>query len=254
LSAKAAGAASSQVNQPGNEAREEEAMSIKKLSHNRRRQVALGSASLALAGISTLAVIGGVGSTASLASPASRAHRVAAGAANTSVQAEGATAATIAGTSHWASGTMQWLAAHHYGMSLVGSAVQASLSSTSAGFEQAPASSPSAPLVQCSMSARTATRNNAVSVCLNPQVNVPSVSDTVQRVRSLRHVGVTLPTYTPGRAPSATAPSVNIGTLPSAQSGNNEVTVNLGTRPSTTPGSVDAGTVGTVNGPHITTN
>jgi hypothetical protein len=229
-------------------------MFIQQLTHNRRRQAAAGAAGLALAGLSALAVIGGVGSTASLATPASRAHRVTAGVAGASVQAEGASAATIAGTSRWASSTAKWLSAHHYGMSFVGTAIQASLASTSAGFEQAPASSASAPVVQCSMSSRTSTRDNAVSVCLNPQVNVPSVSDTVQRVRSLRHVGVTLPTYTPGRAPAATAPSVNIGTLPSAQSGNNEVTVNLGTRPSTTPGSVDAGTVGHVNGPHITTN
>jgi len=226
-------------------------MFIQQLTHNRRRQAAAGAAGLALAGLSALAVIGGVGSTASLAAPA-RAHRVTAGAA--SVQAEGASAATIAATSHWASGTVRWLAAHHYGTSVVGSAVQASLASTSAGFEQSPESSASAPVLQCSMSSRTSTRDNAVSVCLNPQVNVPSVSDTVQRVRSLRHVGVTVPTYTPGRAPSATAPSVNVGTLPSAQSGSNQVTVNLGTRPSVTPGSVDAGTVGQVNGPHITTN
>jgi hypothetical protein len=228
-------------------------MSIKQFTHNRRQLVALGSASLALAGMSALAVIGGAGST-SLAAPASRAHRVTAGVAGASVQAEGASAATIAGTSHWASGTIRWLAAHHYGMSLVGPAAQASLAAALAGFEQAPASSASTPVVQCSMSARTAARDNAVSVCLNPHVNVPSVSDTVRRVLALRHVGVTLPTYTPGRAPSATAPSVNVGTLPSAQSGSNQVTVNLGSRPSVTPGSADAGTVGQVNGPHITTN
>ena len=91
-------------------------------------------------------------------------------------------------------------------------------------------------------------------MCLNPQVTVPSLSGTVQRVRSISHVGVTLPYYSPGRAPSATAPSAKVGTLPSAQTGHNEVTVNLGSRPSVTPGSVDAGTVGQVNAPHITVN
>lgn len=191
-------------------------MFIQQLTHNRRRQTAAGAAGLALAGIAAFTVIGGAGSTASLAAPASRAHSVTAGVAGASIQADGAAAATIAGTSKWAGNTVRWLAAHHYGVDVVGSAVHASLSPASAGVEQSPAAGTPRP--------------------------------------SGHQVAMTLPSYTPGRAPSATAPSVDIGTLPSVRTGNNEVAVNLGTRPSVTPGTVDAGTVGQVNGPHITTS
>ena len=194
-------------------------MFIQQLTHNRRGQTAAGAAGLALAGIAAFAVVGGVGSTASLAAPASRSHRVTAGVAGvagSSIQAEGAAAATVAGTSRWASSTVRWFAAHRYGIDVVGSAVRASLSPTSAGVEQRPAAGTRRP--------------------------------------NAHQVAMTLPSYTPGRAPSATAPSVNVGTPPSVRTGSNQVTVDLGTRPSVMPGAVDAGTVGQVNGPHITTS
>ena len=147
---------------------------------------------------------------------------------------------------------MRWLAQHRWGFGFIGSTGNAFVSTAFAGESvgSAPAAS-----VQCSMSSHTAMRSGSVaSVCLNPQVAVPQLSGTVQRVRSLRHVSATLPYYSPGRTPSATAPSANVGTLPSAQTGHNDVTVNLGSRPSVTPGSVDAGTVGQVNAPKITIN
>jgi hypothetical protein len=191
-------------------------MFIQQLTHNRRRQTAAGAAGLALAGIAAFAVIGGAGSTASLAAPASRAQHVTAGVAGASVEADGAAAATIAGTSKWAGNTVRWLVRNHYGIDVVGSAVRASVSPASAGVEQSPAADTPRP--------------------------------------SAHQVAMTLPSYTPGRAPSATAPSANVGTLPSAQTGHNQVTVDFGTRPSVTPGAVDAGTVGHVNGPHINVN
>jgi hypothetical protein len=233
-------------------------MLIQQLSHNRRHQVALGTVSLALAGIAALTVIGGSRHTAALASRSGRSNRVAAGQSVTAgvvtagVVAEQASAATLAAASRWTTGTTRWLAQHRWGFAFVGSAAQAAYVSTASAEQAAAGSTTSAP-AQCSMSAHSSTRGGSVaSVCLNPQVTLPNLSGTVQRLRSARHVSVTLPSYSPGRSPSATAPSAHVGTLPSAQTGHNEVTVNLGTNPSVTRGSVDAGTVGHVNAPDIT--
>jgi hypothetical protein len=224
-------------------------MLIQQLSHNRRHQVALGTVSLALAGIATLTVIGGSRHTAALTSQGRRSH-LASGQVNAPVVAEQASAATLAAASRWTQGAARWLNANRWGLRFVDSVAQASASTASA-YSVTADDSTVAP-AQCSMSSHTAMRSGTgVAVCLNPQITLPNVFETVQRVRSIRQVSATMPSYTGGRTPSATAPSAHVGTLPSARTGHNEVTVNLGTNPAVSPGSVDTGTVGHVNGPAV---
>jgi hypothetical protein len=78
-----------------------------------------------------------------------------------------------------------------------------------------------------------------------------SSSDRTVTARVPKSATVTLPSYTPGRPPSATPPTVQGGAPPSLTTGDRQVTVDLGRDPTITPPTVDAGEPGTVTPPSV---